>query len=220
MFSKRLGTKIRWSLKDWAQSGQFPSSPQELHMFHTKKSSTFKFLQLWCSFVCVTIQTITMHLQLEKSWRSADPEVSFVSLQIFLLVWAVICLVVPPGSLCGGHLFDMMMSLWASVDVHCLWVWIKMLIWWSIALRSFQHSLWSQSYNFPKEFRFFYLPRLWTWRISPWFLDISRYQCWQPKKDKTSGLWKSFWEFLFWFSDICNGSAMGTIIYYFVPQFS
>ena len=155
MFSKRLGTKIRWSLKDWAQSGQFPSSPQELHMFHTKKSSTFKFLQLWCSFVCVTIQTITMHLQLEKSWRSADPEVSFVSLQIFLLVWAVICLVVPPGSLCGGHLFDMMMSLWASVDVHCLWVWIKMLIWWSIALRSFQHSLWSQSYNFPKEFRFF-----------------------------------------------------------------
>ena len=48
---------------------------------------------------------------------------------------------------------------------------------------------------FQKNFDFSELPPnnlpslLWTWRISPWFLDISRYQCWQPT-DKTSGLSK------------------------------
>ena len=48
---------------------------------------------------------------------------------------------------------------------------------------------------FQKNFDFSELPPnnlpslLWTWRISPWFLDISRYQCWQTT-DKTSGLSK------------------------------
>ena len=73
---------------------------------------------------------------------------------------------------------------------------------------------------FQKNFDFSELPPnnlpslLWTWRISPWFLDISRYQCWQPQQIKLPD-YQKFSEYYYLvlilnFSGLSNGSENGT----------
>ena len=73
---------------------------------------------------------------------------------------------------------------------------------------------------FQKNFDFSELPPynlpslLWTWRISPWFLDISRYQCWQDQQIKLPD-YQKFSEYYYLvlilnFSGLSNGSDNGT----------
>ena len=136
-----------------------------------------------------------MHLQLEKISQCqtiwSDPEVSFVFWFLFCW-WAVICNI--PRVVDFELAVIFLIWCWCRSEhqyVHCLWVWIKMLIYYL-----FEHSLWSQSYNFPKEFRFFWTASLQltqsplnlkNFPLISWHKPISMLTA---PTDKTSGLSK------------------------------
>ena len=118
-----------------------------------------QFASAWLCDIGCKLKTITMHLQLEKISQCqsiwSDPEVSFV-FEFLFCWWAVICNI--PRELDFELAVIFLIWCWCRSEhqyVHCLWVWIKMLIYYL-----FEHSLWSQSYNFPKEFRFFWCLQL------------------------------------------------------------
>ena len=116
----------------------------------------------------------------------SDPEVSFV-FEFLFCWWAVICNI-PRAFL----ILNWRSSFWYDADVALS---ISMCIVCGFESRCLSTISSNIPFDlkaiiFQKNFDFsdaYNLPLLWTWRISPWFLDISRYHCWQPTY-KTSGL--------------------------------
>ena len=149
-----------------------------------------QFASAWLCDIGCKLKTITMHLQLEKISQCqsiwSDPEVSFV-FEFLFCWWAVICNI-PRAFL----ILNWRSSFWYDADVALS---ISMCIVCGFESRCLSTISSNIPFDlkaiiFQKNFDFsdaYNLPLLWTWRISPWFLDISRYQCWQPTY-KTSGL--------------------------------